>query len=1294
MHGNKSSSTKCIQSTLICIIFIIHFLLSLPIKQADAAMSDWLKPVSNSYQRTITINNDYITQEGKHNPAKDGIVRYRTIGYRLTRERYNLYQKFTSGSNAMIDFSNMNGRVGGSYIDEDGMKVTTYTIAMDSFVTAAAEIGVTGKYIKDHGPVSIYMHNIFESYLNDSKRKGPLWGMQEFLAAEYWSETTQEIIQSYYNYEFKLNAVYNVQVLYVDESKKSLAGAVNESGVTISNTVYTLPVICGEQFNYSLPNTDDNLTLNHMNYKYDHYTYEYTKRTSSTLQKISENPDTLVSFKAPDAKLESTLTVYMYFKLEELNYKANVIAVDTSGKKLAELQDYQEVSAGTNYNYTFDTRRNTILYNQKSYTYQNKFYLSYTDSKGNIKKEPISPKTGPNIVNFPMPIAKEGSLASFCMIYNIGPTPSVTPPITMPPTPTPTAGPTPTPEIPPIEVPEYDYVSIPFTEVITTGRIRADIRGSERFVAELGIPTTESIFGEVIAKEYLLGYAFEKKVGIEYYDVTVKRDYTLKWMSATPDSAGGGKPVTETVTVEESFTVPRGYGYWIIDHLEYYKIDHAELRNYALPNGSITITPNTSYYSPPSISVNHNSNLEYHILPPEEVTRGIILDPVTIESTAEDPTRKPDIPMENFLIEANYYAQTYTGKAKVRNDSLIFHGRTVISSMITETEPPYIDMSAIPQCYNNISNNVLYKANMIIEATKKNGTYPSSGTIVYTALAQISSAKQDKPVFNISSLNPVVIHTPVVCVPSINADNDKYVQLIKPTDNCTQLVLDPDPFLSDFTVSISNTGFHSGKQGYNTRDFSKSLRNPNTSYIASSGGTLTNQIQFPFDVYIDVGGDKNRTNDNYIKAGTWISIGRSAPRFYLPMWTKEDVYTVNFRTVAVNGIPYLERTQVYANTDINKYIATDTLNVEVSGRIYGLTVYDLSDYPRWEEVFRVPESMNFKKDNPAYPNGTGLSNYGNGYSYTYALGTNDQYGNDTGRNMKYTFPLVNGSHPKNKNQGLLKTGYMVRYSLETTGSLFSDACMVSIKPSFYFIDKDGKNRKAVDLYYTEEINGKSKHLVKVGSALDQINLKSVRTGDLYLGIPENELKLTAVLRNQSLSQFAAQFSPMFYFSQIRLNWAFRTFTNQNYTNTIKSYASYTDVRNSGVTERFISMSKQKWYGQYYIPNDVHVVARGFDVMDYADKYGVDYKDEFWLKDGYIIVNFAIETVDENGQRRLSYINADNHLNRGHCSMWSLEGPPLQKTDNQNVTFNFYAGDFILYYSNKSMTEDYKAGAIY
>jgi len=215
----------------------------------------------------------------------------------------------------------------------------------------------------------------------------------------------------------------------------------------------------------------------------------------------------------------------------------------------------------------------------------------------------------------------------------------------------------------------------------------------------------------------------------------------------------------------------------------------------------------------------------------------------------------------------------------------------------------------------------------------------------------------------------------------------------------------------------------------------------------------------------------------------------------------------------------------------------------------------------------------------------------------------------------------------------------------------------------------------------------------MGSALDMVNMKTSTTGDIYLGIPESELRKTATLRGTPYAKLLNKMESLFTFTDIRMNYAFRTFVNQKYASAVQALASYSDVT-AKITSADIEKRMQRWYGEYYLPNEVHVVEKGYDVMDYVDKYGVDYSEDFWLTDGYIIVNFDIVTMDENGKERLSYMNASNYLNNNQCSMWVMEGPPLQKTDNKDVLFNFYIGDFIIYYANKRMNDDYSGRAIY
>ena len=157
---------------------------------------------------------------------------------------------------------------------------------------------------------------------------------------------------------------------------------------------------------------------------------------------------------------------------------------------------------------------------------------------------------------------------------------------------------------------------------------------------------------------------------------------------------------------------------------------------------------------------------------------------------------------------------------------------------------------------------------------------------------------------------------------------------------------------------------------------------------------------------------------------------------------------------------------------------------------------------------------------------------------------------------------------------------------------------------------------------------------------------------------------------------------------------FRTFIGLDYASSIVELPSYTKV-SEHIKEDELGLSKymQRWYGTYKLPTNVHVAPKGYNVYDHLKRHGIDYTEDFWLRDGYIIVNFNIETIDKKGNRNLSYINGANYLYKDNCSMWITEGAMLQKTDNRDVTFNLKAGDIVLYYTDKKYSDDY-IGLIY
>ncbi len=939
-----------------------------------------------------------------------------------------------------------------------------------------------------------------------------------------------------------------------------------------------------------------------------------------------------------------------------------------------------------------DTERK---YNNKSYSLMGYYVTEKTDNTKKMDERYTDDGWGIDRIRSGSAIVELGGMNVY-LIYRRSSTitpkptgsPTPTPKVTVTPTPTPRPSVTPRPTFPPVAIPVPEAPkTLPMDVPYPYGVINGDKYSAPYFTSEKGIPTTESQYVYVKSKDYLLGYTIVNRTGKKAFSVPVTMNYTIEYYTATPPEFGGPKKITETVSDTQIIKVERAYSYWEITNLEYYNVNNARINNYSLPNGMVNLTVNVTHLNLPSLSTSHNSDINSHVLAPAQVASGI-----TLNSSSNYSSTSSDRPIVEYE-DLTYYAQTMTDQAQVKNDYLQFGESLVLSDSLSSKIAPSPNVSSFVHTTNIIHDKALYIENKVIDAEKINGVYPSTGTVTYTLHPDSVNSSYSSKTYNMS-VNDVTIHTPVICVPVITADNKKWSQLINPSEDAVQIVLDPDNTLNDFDVSISNTLKHSNRLGYLSRDFSRSFIDPNfISYIARQDGIVKNEVKFPFDVYLDTYRDKNKENDKYIKAGTWIVLGRDTFHLYVPMWVQEGIYTAEFRSIAVNGTDKLSQIEGTKNADINNYVATSSAKFEISGRLYGLKIYDVSDYPKWENVFRLNKTMNFKLFEGAV-DGTRKSVFNDTYAYYYPVGTKDQYGNDTGILNRFTLPLINGSHPKYNNLGALKTGYAIRFMLDTTGEMYSGANCIKITPTFYYVDSEGKNRKRVDLYYDEEINRKSYHLVKIGEGVDLVNLKSGMTGNIFSRIPESELRNTAKVLDTTYSKLYYKSNTMYAYSTFRLLNEFRTFIGTKYARDIIVLPSFDQVKEyTNLNANQLSKYQQRWYGTYKLPTDVHAVEAGYDVYEYLRKYGIDYNEDYWLKDGYIIVNFNIVTIDKSGKERLSYLNGNNYVNNGNCSMWVTEGSIIQKTDNKGVKFNFKAGDILLFYADKKYSDDY-VGRIY
>ncbi|MGG3283069.1 DUF5704 domain-containing protein [Paenibacillus solani] len=315
---------------------------------------------------------------------------------------------------------------------------------------------------------------------------------------------------------------------------------------------------------------------------------------------------------------------------------------------------------------------------------------------------------------------------------------------------------------------------------VATGVIKADQRDSEQFNVLDGIPTSETLYVNVFGLNYLYQNQWANMSGEITYTVPVKKKYILTWtIPGTPSSGPNDpgtpdKPMREEVPVEERLAIIRPYSYWQIDNLEVYKLGRSTVSNYALPGGSVSLTP--TGYTPPILTSDHSARVEDHVKasPCEEVDLGT--------ETVPGGSSRPVVPSTDFTSAA----ESAVGQNQVKNDKVLFNGSTVMSDSWAQEAAPIPGI--IPPA-STINRDVLYGKNYLISSTllnKKNT--PSTGTIEYDLIPGNINGGSPKS-YPVNAINTVTVHTPVVNYSSVTDDQD-HNQKTTPNSSRSAFILD------------------------------------------------------------------------------------------------------------------------------------------------------------------------------------------------------------------------------------------------------------------------------------------------------------------------------------------------------------------------------------------------------------------------------------------------------------------------------------------------------------------------
>lgn len=760
--------------------------------------------------------------------------------------------------------------------------------------------------------------------------------------------------------------------------------------------------------------------------------------------------------------------------------------------------------------------------------------------------------------------------------------------------------------------------------------IKADARGAEKFDVLQGIPTSESLYANVLAKSYLYRHTFTETKGTKQYPIQVSKTYTLTWTETQPgppDANGNSTtisvPRSATQTVTKDYMIERKYSFWTIQNLEVYGLQKATLANYALPAGSVTLQP--SGYSPPTVSAAHDATLSAHVTDP--VYSNVTLSGQTISGGSS----RPSIPNEDWKSNA----ENAIGKIKVKNDSLVFNGSTVMDNRTVEETAPAPGTIPAPTV---IGQNVLYGSGYVIDAGKANkASQPSTGMIYYTLIKGIGGG--DNKSYPINGINPVTVHTPAVNQASVS-DDQAHNQKTTPTAGRSALILD-----RPFTVTIPTSGAHKDIKGYGNRDYAKYVRDK--------------QVRFPFDVY-------KADHATLVPKDTWTSIpvGQLTTTFYMPVWVDEGNYDVLFRTFAENS-PGSFTSQPNANLDLNHHVATQVVAVEVIGRLFDFRITDIADF-NWEKVFRTATGS-------ATPTGN-----------SFWVGTKGIDGAARGNTAPYVLPIRPGSHPESgKKNVAVKTGYHFKFEVKTIGNMFGSGDGVKITPTFYFVDKKGQNRQQVDLYY----HSGNKRFIRIGSTEDT-EQRLVTLDTRLRNVPQQELTNTASSLWKLNGSSGSQAS---YIQQVLKDAAQKRIYVGGYDGMLLPPQLRTFIGSlqvpSGINTARANASVQRWYGEYSLPAAPYAVPAGMNLAEYGRTHRLDDNAPIFLRDGYIVVNFNIETIRNKDitHPHLQYKNAP--LN----NQWQMEGYGRSFVDPYGASFSLLDGDVVFYHADLSSYDDFGTG---
>lgn len=545
----------------------------------------------------------------------------------------------------------------------------------------------------------------------------------------------------------------------------------------------------------------------------------------------------------------------------------------------------------------------------------------------------------------------------------------------------------------------------------------------------------------------------------------------------------------------------------------------------------------------------------------------------------------------------------------------------------------------------------------------------SSLVISYTPVRAIGYGKADR-YYKTDNINKVVLHTPISIKVSVKKAEDHLIQNTTEHPGYGRVV----PLGTPFTLGLDYVGDFTGV--YGTVDTEKYTLEDGTAYM-----------RFEYESWVK---HPDGSVDYHPKDETYKLKDVEKCVFYAAYWAEEGNLPIHVTVECLNTyengtsggvLPKGDCIAGAANVSRDYYCAMNEVFTDLNGRLFGLRQYDVADYPTLQNVFRQGDS--YKKSGK-----------------TIVSGNKNFLGIDVDKDGLFpdsaaVFPIVDGDSIDGVSYGAYKTGYVVRYNITTIASLTNQSDNLIIEPAFYWV-KNGigeQEKRAVKLYYNENVNGKNSTLVEVGGKADRENWHQFCIGDLASDVNLGCLVDTSKAQKyEEPKDLIQKVEDAWTYSGVRLPASASVCEGDLYRDVLKIASDGTELGIPGsVSWEQVNRCLQTWYGEYYLPDDLHVRLADADAdRQFAEdgKTGYDFKEEYWCNDGYLVVNFDIRTI-KAGEEHLSYDGTV--LDPNHLDMWKMEESCKSKMGDWFQKFVFNEGDFIVYDLKTSMSRDYRSG---